>query len=1064
MDYRDWARGDDTPVTAPRSRSPRSPEDRPRRTGGRRGTKPTAAEPNPDAISQWDPLGASGGELAAITQLEDTASFKLPKDFWEDEPGSAAGDQVITPTGGGGRRRRDRADDEIELSSGGRRRRDVSDSRAGRYDDEVELSSGGSRRRDVADSRAGRFDDDEIELSSGGRRRRDASDSRAGRFDDDEVELSSGGRRRRAVGDSRATRVGDDQIELPSGGLRRRDITDSRAGRYDDDDIELSSGGRRRRDVADSRASRLGDDEIELSSGGRRRRDDVSDSRAGRRDAFGEIELSSGGRRRRDDVGDSRGGLELPRGGRRRLEDAEEADQIGPGRRWRADTDPDPEPVRRSWQDEATDTELPSVGYATGGRRARREDGGDSEPVSRARRRRQAADETETADRGWQTEPTDTGSVQVPSLGRRGRSTRDDADEPSQTWHGESAAGGRRSRHADPDAGRPSWSESATGYVETTGRRSRADDEDPPVRSRRARRDADALETRGRRDRHGDETDPNEQTGQGWSGGARSRHAEADPVDHPSHGRRAYSADSDSTEPVGRSRRRADDLDPSESAGRGRRAYAADSDSTDPAGRGRRAYAADSDSTEPAGRGRRAYAADSDSAEPAGRSRRGRTGDEPAYGDWRDAAAAAELPTQSRRSRDDDASRRGPGWRADPPAGDVPEQRRRGRHDDPDLTTRRADPDRGRTDWRPEPDGSEPPARRGDWAGDPDSDRWRHPDMTGEWSRRAMPPLDPAPPERGDDRRGRDDRGPEDTGRRGGARPTPEDTGNWRAEERGRRRDSGHRPGGPRDDGLDTGSWERMTDTGQYDSTTSTSEWDRLVGSIEDEEAEEKFEAFWSGHRLAGDDPRWVETPATAPRSPAVGLPEPRRPEPDGYDDGPRRPRSGPDTMARAAMPPVDATDPGWGAPARPAARRQPAAPVRSAPQRRAMWEQEEFEQLDNDNGGFMAAVLYAAAWYAVPVLAFGIWLMTLPAVAPDDCISDVTGGGCDSPRAQALEGLLSGVPQFGIALGISLIAAILLRWLGHSWRAGSVGLAAAVVGGGMAAVLNSIFTGQPLG
>ncbi|HTF08662.1 MAG TPA: hypothetical protein VK659_10875, partial [Asanoa sp.] len=146
-------------------------------------------------------------------------------------------------------------------------------------------------------------------------------------------------------------------------------------------------------------------------------------------------------------------------------------------------------------------------------------------------------------------------------------------------------------------------------------------------------------------------------------------------------------------------------------------------------------------------------------------------------------------------------------------------------------------------------------------------------------------------------------------------------------------------------------------------------------------------------------------------------------------------------------------------------ARSAPPARTQAPPQRRSRWQQEEFEQLDNaDNGGFLAAVLYAVAWYAVPVLAFGLWLMTLPAVATDDCVSDVTGGGCDSPRAQALAGLLSGVPTFGIALGVTLIAAILLRWLGHSWRAGSVGLAAAVVGGGLAAVLNSVFTGQPLG
>jgi hypothetical protein len=345
--------------------------------------------------------------------------------------------------------------------------------------------------------------------------------------------------------------------------------------------------------------------------------------------------------------------------------------------------------------------------------------------------------------------------------------------------------------------------------------------------------------------------------------------------------------------------------------------------------------------------------------------------------------------------------------------------------------------------------------------------------MTGEWSRRAMAPIE-EPPEPRDDRPG------QDAGRRGrweAARDTPDgvaDTGSRRIDEPRGPRGPGQRPGDRRDDDPGTGSWERMTDTGQYDPTTTTGEWDRLVGSI-DEEAEEKFDAFWSGHRLSGDDPRWVPTPATAPRSPAVGLPEPRRPEPESYDDGPRRGRSAADeaALARAAMPPaLDPTDPGWGAPVRTAPRGEP-APARSAPaartqvppQRRSRWQQEEFEQLDNaDNGGFLAAVLYAAAWYAVPVLAFGLWLMTLPAVATDDCVSDVTGGGCDSPRAQALAGLLSGVPTFGIALGVTLIAAILLRWLGHSWRAGSVGLAAAVVGGGLAAVLNSVFTGQPLG
>ena len=175
-----------------------------------------------------------------------------------------------------------------------------------------------------------------------------------------------------------------------------------------------------------------------------------------------------------------------------------------------------------------------------------------------------------------------------------------------------------------------------------------------------------------------------------------------------------------------------------------------------------------------------------------------------------------------------------------------------------------------------------------------------------------------------------------------------------------------------------------MTDTGQYDTTTSTGEWDRLVGSIDDEEAEEKFEAFWSGHRLSGDDPRWVETPATAPRSPAVGLPEPRRPEPEATTTVPRRGRSAAGRsprLARAAMPPGRRRPTLAGArrPA-PRPRRAGTGPARARgsrrrlpPQRRVrVGSRRSSSSSTSDNGGFMAAVLYAAAWYAVPVLAFG--------------------------------------------------------------------------------------------
>jgi len=243
-----------------------------------------------------------------------------------------------------------------------------------------------------------------------------------------------------------------------------------------------------------------------------------------------------------------------------------------------------------------------------------------------------------------------------------------------------------------------------------------------------------------------------------------------------------------------------------------------------------------------------------------------------------------------------------------------------------------------------------------------------------------------------------------------------------------------------------------------------------------------------AGRRGRDGDARAVpDAYAVAPPS---GLSRPDDwPGPAG--DGERRAR--PDsTLTRLKLPPaLDATDPGWGAPVRPRPPQRPAAATRTAappaarpPQRPAAatrtaapapaaarprserpmrGRQDEFD-LDTDSGGYLAAVLYAAAWYAVPVLVFGIWLMTLSGVAPASCVSDVTGGGCESPRAHALTSLLSGVPQFGVALALSLVAAVALRWLGHSWRAGSVGLAAAVVGGGLSTVLTSVLTGQPIG
>ncbi|MFY1635390.1 hypothetical protein ACN27F_19300 [Solwaraspora sp. WMMB335] len=182
---------------------------------------------------------------------------------------------------------------------------------------------------------------------------------------------------------------------------------------------------------------------------------------------------------------------------------------------------------------------------------------------------------------------------------------------------------------------------------------------------------------------------------------------------------------------------------------------------------------------------------------------------------------------------------------------------------------------------------------------------------------------------------------------------------------------------------------------------------------------------FWSGTRLAADDPRWVEAPASAPRSPAVALPS--------------APRS-------RALP------------------EQRPRPSYQLPSQRRLTYRIDDELIDADQGGYLSSLLYTAAWYAVPVVAFLIWSLTLDGTpANADCVPGLDGD-CLSARTQAINSLLTAAPQFAYALMISLVLAALIRWVSGTWRAASVGLAAAVIGGGMSTVLASAITGQPIG
>ncbi|WP_143235079.1 hypothetical protein [Paractinoplanes atraurantiacus] len=104
-------------------------------------------------------------------------------------------------------------------------------------------------------------------------------------------------------------------------------------------------------------------------------------------------------------------------------------------------------------------------------------------------------------------------------------------------------------------------------------------------------------------------------------------------------------------------------------------------------------------------------------------------------------------------------------------------------------------------------------------------------------------------------------------------------------------------------------------------------------------------------------------------------------------------------------------------------------------------------EEESEESGGPLAAVGYTLVWYGVPVVLFVVYMV-------------VFGAGS---QTHALDTLSKAAPQFGISLVLSVLVAVGLRFISHSWKAISVGLAAAVVGGGLATVLTSAITGNSL-
>ncbi|MEU5553489.1 hypothetical protein ABZ738_27300 [Micromonospora sp. NPDC047793] len=282
------------------------------------------------------------------------------------------------------------------------------------------------------------------------------------------------------------------------------------------------------------------------------------------------------------------------------------------------------------------------------------------------------------------------------------------------------------------------------------------------------------------------------------------------------------------------------------------------------------------------------------------------------------------------------------------------------------------------------------------------ADPWLEPDSTGQWDRFAEP--EPEPRER--------DRPPE-------RKRPPERQAGYSEPDR----------------------WDRTEPprSGAVPATSGAGQWSWMERAEQEPEQAQAREPFWPGTRLAGDDPRWVDAPESAPRSPVVGYTAPR-PRP-----APRR-RSSP-----APAPPR---------PVGMAAVRRRIEAVGSGGWNRRL----EDDLLDPDPGGPWLPLLYTAACYLLPAVVIFVWLLTLDGAPPAGCVTDISGGGCDSPRARAFGAMVAGLPRFGLALMSSLAVAMLLRRVGTTWRSTTVALAAAVVGGGLSTVMISAVTGQPIG
>jgi hypothetical protein len=107
----------------------------------------------------------------------------------------------------------------------------------------------------------------------------------------------------------------------------------------------------------------------------------------------------------------------------------------------------------------------------------------------------------------------------------------------------------------------------------------------------------------------------------------------------------------------------------------------------------------------------------------------------------------------------------------------------------------------------------------------------------------------------------------------------------------------------------------------------------------------------------------------------------------------------------------------------------------------------------DEPRPALAPALTWTIAAYLLPILLYLAWAFTRSGTAPAGCV-DASGAPCQAPRVEAAENLLGVLPAIVGALVLALLIALGLRRMATGWRAGSIGLAAAVIGGGVATVV----------